>query len=72
MCSFVYGSHTAAQYSKDGLTSERYAKPLMSSVHLLRVVEWVDFKSTFLEKYKCHDQKTDILRSLVKFQFEYV
>ena len=38
----------------------------------LRRVEWVDFKSTFLEKYKCHDHKTDILRSLSQFQFKYV
>ena len=30
----------------------------------LRRGQWVDFKSTFLEKYKFHDQKkTDILRS---------
>ena len=37
MCSFVYGSHTAAQYSKDGLTSEWCATLVMSSVHLLKL-----------------------------------
>ena len=45
---------------------------MVLSLDLLRTVEWVGFKLTFLEKDIFHDHEIDIIRSLAKVQLRYV